>query len=420
MSPEKTFNYTNTDMYKMLKKRLDSGKPLILALTDVDNTVRVLKLHPKWWESLHEIERHKTLVSLGFSQNNEILSGNDPGDRIREKREQDLKNKSFELINFAHEQDIPYGYVTGADIDKVLKRIYEQKKDLPMPLAIASAVGTEIYFKIGEEFVEDKRYQRELRSRYERKIMVNIGKKLLENKKFSQPFDMGGYELHFQPNQRDQTDYKVSFYLFAKNFQEVEVVAESFQKEIEALNRQRKQRELLPPLAPRILYAAEIEWNSTCGTAEKKKYCIDLLAGTKDDAINYIVQKMNEVLPQDTPPINLLVAGDSGNDEALLRSTHIPSKEIENQTFFGNVMAVIVGGSDEELEKKMEKVTVPANKEKPYILHLKKITDHHEEKNREIHNGLNYNRLYKIDERGPETVKRALIEFDRQLNYDII
>ncbi|PKL39521.1 MAG: glycosyl transferase family 1 [Spirochaetae bacterium HGW-Spirochaetae-1] len=182
-----------------------------------------------------------------------------------------------------HRDSMGFALATGRTVDSALK--YIKKYDIPAPDIVISSVGSEIYY--GDAKFYDKGWDTHISHRWERDRIREI----LDRADF--------LEIQEEETQRK---YKISYFMEP--------------------GRDRQTR------AHELLLAAKLKYN----LIYSHNQFLDILPyrASKGKAIRYISYKW------DIPMDNILVCGDSGNDEEMLR---------------GDMPAVVVGNYSEELEK---------------------------------------------------------------------
>jgi sucrose-phosphate synthase len=191
-----------------------------------------------------------------------------------------------ELINYLGRQETPIGFgiATGRSIESAQKILAEW--EVPLPDLWITSVGSEIHY--GSQIQLDTSWQRYISHRWQPELIKRIMQKL------------PGIELQSLDQQRS---HKVSYLVDPTKSLSI--------REIQAYLRRHK-------LHVRTIYSHQ--------------QFLDLLPlrASKGDAVRYCAIKWSFPLNQ------LLVAGDSGNDEQML---------------IGNTKAVVVGNHSPELEK---------------------------------------------------------------------
>jgi len=182
-----------------------------------------------------------------------------------------------------HSSRMGFALATGRTVDSALK--YIKKHGIPAPDIVISSVGSEIYY--GDAKFYDKGWDTHISHRWERDRIREI----LDRADF--------LEIQEEETQRK---FKISYFMEPGR------------------DRQARVHELL--LAAKLKYNLIYSHNQF----------LDILPyrASKGKAIRYISYKW------DIPMDNILVCGDSGNDEEMLR---------------GDMPAVVVGNYSEELEK---------------------------------------------------------------------
>jgi sucrose-phosphate synthase len=186
------------------------------------------------------------------------------------------------LLNNKH-SNLLFGVATGRTLESA--RDILKQNNVPEPDFIISSVGSEIYY--GPDFQQDKGWRSHIAVRWQRKRI----QKLLSN------FDF----LQLQEDET-QKSYKLSYYLENRNERLTKV--------------------------HRVLTENKLQYNAVYS----RNQFLDILPAraSKGKAIRYLCYKWN------IPAENVLVAGDSGNDEEMLR---------------GSMPAVVVANHSEDLDK---------------------------------------------------------------------
>jgi sucrose-phosphate synthase len=190
------------------------------------------------------------------------------------------------LMHHLHRIDPPIGFgvATGRHLESTLEIL--QKWQIPLPDILITSVGSEIHY--GPKVELDTRWRQHIDYRWQPEALRQAMQ------------EIDGIELQAEENQRS---HKISYLIDP-------ILAP-------------KLREILRHLRRKQLHFKAI-YSHEC--------YLDLLPlhASKGDALRYFALKWGI-------PINrLLVAGDSGNDEAMLK---------------GNTLAVVVGNHSPELEK---------------------------------------------------------------------
>jgi len=196
--------------------------------------------------------------------------------------------KALELLmqNLEKDKDqVVFGIATGRTVDSALEVLEEN--NVPVPDVIISSVGAEIYY--GKDVVPDKGWGAHISYKWYRHKIEFLLKQ----------FDF----LKIQEGET-QRKFKLSYYIDGTNLNMEDTLAQ-----IHALLTKNKCRY-------NLIYSHQ-------------QY-IDILPyrASKGKAIRYLAYKWN------TPLSNILVCGDSGNDEEMLR---------------GEMPAIVVGNHSEEL-----------------------------------------------------------------------
>lgn len=183
------------------------------------------------------------------------------------------------------QQEVGFGIATGRTIASALEVLEEN--GIPVPDVMITSVGAEIYY--GADLVADKGWGSHISAKWDREKMQELLK-----------------ELEFLVLQEDETQrqFKLSYYIDGASLNMPEALAR--------------------------VHARLLENKCRYNLIYSHQQYIDILPyrASKGKAIRYIAYKWN------TPLSNILVSGDSGNDEEMLR---------------GEMPSVIVGNHSEEL-----------------------------------------------------------------------
>jgi hydroxymethylpyrimidine pyrophosphatase-like HAD family hydrolase len=249
----------------------------------------------------------------------------------------DRAETSLELSKQADSLSYPCVAVTGNNFGAIERRI--ESGELPDFDGIVGAVGNEIWLKqISKDeqgkpvYVKDEEFERLLiLGGFDREQIAHKAASMLDQIRDMAPES----EFDYQPSTKDAEikylagekvevqPFKVSFHFLASSDQEID----NLMKEVSATFPDQK-----------IVMCEEIGYNSKVGEGEPLKYCVDIVAATKADAVNYLTRIL-EVKRG-------LVAGDSGNDLNML---------LENDI---NMEGITVGGYKPEVARELDKITV--------------------------------------------------------------
>ncbi|MCB9205740.1 MAG: HAD-IIB family hydrolase [Ignavibacteriales bacterium] len=242
-----------------------------MYLEFVNNIFEKRKIVPKTFiETGRKFLNYKKLIILDID---ETITGN-------EKAIESLKNL---LINKS--ANIGFGVATGRTIESAIKILKEIK--FVMPDVIISSVGSEIYYKSGDEYEYSTSWAAHIQSSWKpRKI-----RELLDRLSF----------LELQPKE-NQREFKVSYNLIGKK--------DDIKKAVDLIR--------VNKIKTNLIISHDVY--------------IDLLPfrASKGRAIRYLSYRWN--IPLDS----ILVGGDSGNDEDMLT---------------GELLGVVVGNHTKELDK---------------------------------------------------------------------
>ncbi|NOY53345.1 MAG: HAD-IIB family hydrolase [Deltaproteobacteria bacterium] len=183
-------------------------------------------------------------------------------------------------------ESVGFGIATGRTIDSAMEVL--QENDVPVPDLIISSVGAEIYY--GPDLVPDKGWESHISARWNREKI----KQLLTE------FDF----LEIQEGET-QRQFKLSYYIDGTHLNMSDTLAR--------------------------IHALLVENKCRYNLIFSHRQFIDILPyrASKGKAIRYLAYKWN------TPLKNILVCGDSGNDEEMLR---------------GEMPAIVVGNHSDELD----------------------------------------------------------------------
>lgn len=231
---------------------------------------------------------------------------------------------AWELRERASAAPYPIIAVTGASFDGLVWPRVENEV-LPRPEVVASSVGTSIRFLLtNNRFVKDMEYEQRLQDTgFKRLEVLQAVNHLLPQ------LHAEGVEISFQEPEieaaylespdPDYQPYKLSMHFFADEAG-VRDTAAFFGREFSRF---------------KIVTCEDVYHNATLPPeAPSKKYCLDIVAANKADAVNYIIKKLRLMRGA--------IGGDSGNDIDMLLDT--PKSFI----------AVAVGGHKAELKAALE------------------------------------------------------------------
>lgn len=222
----------------------------------------------------------------------------------------DRASASRRLGELLASECIPLVAVTGAAFDAVNRRI--AAGELPHFAAVASAVGTEIHHLVkkgdGGELVyqADEAWRAGLLARgFERGLVVQTAEAQLARVNR----DHSSWSVAFQGGNPE--DFKVSFHYLASSSAEASAIATVLSGDY-------------PDFC--TLWCEDINWTPR---GNLRRYCFDILPVTKVHPVNHLFAEMGLV--------GGLVAGDSGNDAAMILDSCV------------QLTGVVVGGAREEL-----------------------------------------------------------------------
>jgi len=263
------------------------------------NGINNVRLHYSWdTHSKSYMEKLKKMLS-GWQKQKIDLVGRDPvGRRLNRLNKfiiSDVDNTllgdepSLETLMYRLQEKrdlLGFGIATGRTVDSVQKILKES--NVPSPDVIITSVGTEIYYS--QNLVPDKGW--------EAHISYNWNREKIE--KILNSLDV--LELQEEETQRK---FKLSYYIDGNRTDIADILSR--------------------------IHALLTESKCRCNLIYSHQQYIDILPyrASKGKAIRYLAYKWN------TPASNILVCGDSGNDEEMLR---------------GEMPAVVVSNHSEELE----------------------------------------------------------------------
>jgi len=194
------------------------------------------------------------------------------------------KNKLAEIIKNSLKR-IRFAVATGRTVDSAMEVLNEN--NVPHPDIIISSVGSEIYYNREGRLVYSKGWDAHISNQWDRRKIVNLLAR----------FDFLTYQ-----EEETQKKFKVSYYM------------EERKKNIERIRK--------------LFYNESIKANIIFSHGQ----FLDILPyrASKGKAIRYLSYRWN------IPYENILVAGDSGNDEEMLK---------------GELLGVVVSNYSKELEK---------------------------------------------------------------------
>ncbi len=219
----------------------------------------------------------------------------------------DCASDLWRLVELLRERDMPSVAVTGARHNSVLRRI--QSGELPPFAAVASAVGTEIRVLTGAgTYQDDLSWQaRMLATGFDLEHGAVLAlRDLVESLRVDHP------EWGVVLQGGDPQQFKFSLHFRAHTTEEAQGIFACLSG---------------PCSAFRTVWCQDINFSTQVG--EKKRYCFDVLAADKRDAVDYLAAEMRLD--------GGLVAGDSGNDSSMILESS------------DKLLGVVVGGSRPEL-----------------------------------------------------------------------
>jgi hydroxymethylpyrimidine pyrophosphatase-like HAD family hydrolase len=207
-------------------------------------------------------------------------------------RDHQTTSDAWQLHRLLETNSIPLVLVSGPEFEAIRQRILT--KEVPPADIIMSAVGTAIWVRqANDTWLPDNHFTARLQATgYDRTNVLQSAQQLVHALGQSAP------ELRLQlQNATQQSPFKVSMYFFATP-RLADAIAEACWHYFSPA---------------KIVTCEEIHHNAALPkNAATKKYCLDILAATKGEAISYLI---------DTLDIKGgYKAGDSGNDTAMLLS----------------------------------------------------------------------------------------------------
>jgi len=216
--------------------------------------------------------RLKNIDRLIIADIDNTLTGND-----------DAMHEFFQLITDA-EDNIGFGIATGRRFEDVIQLMKDY--GMPQPEVLICAVGTEIYY--GKNFTLDRRWQKHIDFRWEPKRVREV---------------LDSIEGLYPQEEHEQSAYKISY---KADF--------SVAPKLQAIKRHLREAGL------------RVKVISSLGMF------LDIIPSRAGSGLSIRQMAYKWGFPLE----NILVAGDSGNDEGMLA---------------GNTLGVVVGNYSEELEK---------------------------------------------------------------------
>jgi len=191
----------------------------------------------------------------------------------------------FKLALSSQSKSIGFGVATGRTIDSAIQVLEEN--NAPKAEIIISSVGTELYYKDKENYIYSTGWDKHLSASWERETIIEL----------LSDFDFLEYQ-----EKENQRKYKMSYYLRG-DIGKIKLVREKL-----------------------------IRNRIKCNLVFSHDEFVDIIPfrASKGRAVRYLAYRWNISLN------NVLVAGDSGNDEDML---------------IGEMLGVIVGNYSPELEK---------------------------------------------------------------------
>lgn len=288
-----------------IKNSRDISRALKKILVDPDlwkkystNGINNVRLHYSWdAHSKTYMEDIETMLSGWQKERFEMASADPIGRRLSRLGKfiiTDIDNtllgddRALETLMQLLEENkdlVGFGIATGRTVDSAISVLEENH--VPAPDVIISSVGAEIYY--GKDLVPDKGWETHISSKWHRKKI----ERLLSSLDF----------LEIQEGET-QRKFKLSYYIDGANMNMQDTLAD--------------------------IHALLSENRCRYNLVYSHHQYIDILPyrASKGKAIRYLAYKWN------TPLSNIIVSGDSGNDEEMLK---------------GEMPAVVVGNHSEEL-----------------------------------------------------------------------
>lgn len=216
---------------------------------------------------------------------------------------------------------VPLIVATGNPHEMVLERI--RKNEVPEPQTIISSVGTAIWHRtIDGRWVPDEGYAKLVRATgYDRRQVAATARDLIRQHALDRP----ELALQFQPIEDGN---------FSDSLQPHKVSLQFIHTQKGAAELQQSFTVQFPKC--KIVVCEEIHHNATLAPGSLyRKFCLDILALTKKDAVDYLVEKFNIG--------GGWKAGDSGNDAEMLISAQ------------DHLIPIIVGGFKPELRLTLQR-----------------------------------------------------------------
>ncbi len=190
-----------------------------------------------------------------------------------------------ELLENIHQYNIGFGVATGRTVDSAINVL--QEMNVPVPDVIISSVGSELYYNYEGELIYSKGWDAHISHRWRKDRIIEL----------LSDFDFLKYQ-----EEATQRKFKISYYTHD--------VPENIQ----------------------LIKDSLIKNNIKANVIFSHGQFLDILPyrASKGKAIRYLSYRWN------IPYESILVAGDSGNDEEMLK---------------GELLAVVVGNYSSELEK---------------------------------------------------------------------
>lgn len=235
--------------------------------------------------------------------------------------------ESKALFDEAGEQNYPVIADTGNQIQVVRDRI--ASGELPEFQAVCSSVGSQIWVLKSDEtgersYVPDSKYREKvLATGFDRKEVAALAENEIEVYSQSDP----DLKLSFQWPIEEREFLEGGHYLENQEFK----VSLQFESDLEKMyDVKNKFHEIFPRAKVSVCEIKKID-------EQKNLYFMDILAADKADAINYLCEELGIDVG--------MVAGDSGNDIAMLSNT------------YANVHSVLVGSHKPEAYNAISKLT---------------------------------------------------------------
>lgn len=328
-----------------------------------------------------EVTRHSEFTGVyAGSTFAEMLQKQDSKGRVRSALftdvdwtfyRQDRAAESQELYDSLTAESYPIILVTGNDFSLMRQRI-ESGKHPYVPMVVGSA-GTEVWILHEEDgqkvYKKDPEYEKLMQTNYDREKLGKEADTLIEDLKTQHPEWSFNYQRLDSDEETkaagadkapDYQPFKISFYAYASSIEESEAIRGFMEGKFPA---------------QKIIVCEESNYNTKLPEGEKrKKYCVDISAATKGDAVQHVSEEAGIELK--------VVAGDNQNDLEMLSK--------------GDV-SVLVGGANPGVLIAIDNATPAEGKNK----HFQPVEDTEGQLQRLVYRE-------KGESKGPESISRAV------------